>query len=381
MSFQPRLITSTDEFIGLEQVWNDLLAKSPADNYFLSWEWLWNWWQVYGRPEDRLAILVIENGEEIAGIAPFYLRKRFHRGVYPVRRMMFLGTQDNSSGDVCSDYMNIICLEGLEERMVRTVFEQLVNRNICDEVFLSRMDNSSKVFGIFREHAGRNGCLNLTTEECTSPYIKLPVSWEEYMKGLSGSMRQKIRREFRKLEKYDFTISRAESPDAVFRYYGELVRLHKKRWNSRGIEGAFSNELFNQFHKKIMPSMLQKGRLELKLLLENGESRAAIYNIKYKNKIYFYQCGVDTSGKKAAFGYALHARCIEDAIKEGMAEYDFLPKAGGDNYKEHFAKQKRTVSNVYVIRQWALKRIMFAEETARLICRHVKPYFGKKTYD
>ena len=84
MPIQLRFIKSNDEFSQLRKVWDNLLSQSPADNYFLSWEWLWNWWQVFARPEDRLAILLIEDGTEVTAIAPFYIRKRLNRGIYPV---------------------------------------------------------------------------------------------------------------------------------------------------------------------------------------------------------------------------------------------------------------------------------------------------------
>lgn len=373
MSFQLRLIKSNDEFRQLEQVWDNLLSQSPADNYFLSWEWLWNWWQAFARPEDRLAILLIGDGSEVIGIAPFYTRKRLYRGIYPVRRLMFLGTQDSGPGDVCSDYMNIIYRKD-EEELVGIIFKTLIRHDICEEVFLAKMDNSSSTFNLFQDHARRNRFLTMIANEYVSPYIRLPLSWDDYLAGLSQSTRYKIRRERRKLDKLDFTVSKAENAGDLMEYYGELVRLHEKRWDSKGIKGAFSNEQFDRFHRGVMPVMLHRGRLELNLLSENGDTKAVIYNIVYKNKIYFYQSGVDTSENKTAFGYALHAHCIEEAIKSGISEYDFLPKGGNDNYKDHFANLRRTVSDIYIARQWALKHLVRTEESARFIYHQIKPY-------
>ena len=73
----------------------------------------------------------------------------------------------------------------------------------------------------------------------------------------------------------------------------------------------------------------------------------------------------------------MHANCIEDAIRNGMSEYDFLPKSGTDNYKDHFANQTRTLSDIYIARQTALKYFIWAEEATRLICRHIKPYLPR----
>jgi len=369
-----RLVESNEEFRQLKQVWDHLLEQSPADNYFLSWEWMWNWWQVFALPEDRLTILLIEDEDGVAGIAPFYVRKNLHRGIYSVRRMMFLGTQDGGPGDVCSPYMNIIYRKDAEQ-LVGIIFKTLIRHDICEEVFLAKVDNSSGTFKLFQDHALRHGFLVRIAEEYVSPYIRLPLSWDAYLQGLSPATRYKIRRERRKLDRCDFTVGKVENPDELMKYYEELVTLHEKRWNSKGLRGAFSNEKFSCFHKKIMPQMLKNGRLELNFLSEKGTVRAMLYNIVYRNKIYFYQSGIDTSEKKAAFGYLLHGYSIENAVKNGITEYDFLCKGRADNYKGHFAKQRRTVSDIYIARQWALKHFVGAEEAARRVYRRIKPYF------
>ena len=168
-------------------------------------------------------------------------------------------------------------------------------------------------------------------------------------------------------------VSKVEHVEDLRRGFEELTKLHKKRWESRGMEGAFSHEQFVQFHKMIMPLMLQKGHLELVLLSENSNSKAVLYNIAYKNKIYFYQSGIDTTDKKAAFGYVLHSYCIEEAIKRGIEEYDFLPKGQSDDYKGRFAKDYRVLSDLYMARTWFVKQFVKARESARSAYHYVKP--------
>ena len=71
-----QLISITEDFILLKEKWNLLLSVSSADNFFLRWEWLWNWWEVFRTSNMELCILLIEkeNGE-VVGIAPFYLKR------------------------------------------------------------------------------------------------------------------------------------------------------------------------------------------------------------------------------------------------------------------------------------------------------------------
>jgi CelD/BcsL family acetyltransferase involved in cellulose biosynthesis len=191
-------------------------------------------------------------------------------------------------------------------------------------------------------------------------------------------MRYKISNERRKMEKNGgAAVIKVENVDDLPKGFEELSRLHAKRWESRGREGVFSQERFAKFHRGIMPTMLKKGHLELSILSENGVSKAVIYNIIYKNKVYFYQSGVDTADRKTAYGYVLHSHCIEEAIKKGMAEYDFLLKGAGDDYKDRFSTQSRSVADVYMACQWAVKRIVQVRESARFVYHRIKPHLLK----
>jgi CelD/BcsL family acetyltransferase involved in cellulose biosynthesis len=374
-----RTIRSTEGFTALEKTWNDLLSRSPSDNYFMTWEWLWNWWQVYAAPGDKLTILLIEEGDETIGIAPFYVRKRLLGGIYPVRRMMFLGTQESGDGDVCSDYLDIIYRDGEEGKIAGLLFKAIAEKDVCDEIYLSKMDTASKTVALIRGEAGKLKSLTTIAGEFVSPYIKLPSTWDEYLNGLTPSMRHKIKKERKKAQQRgEVAVSKAQNAGDLARSFKELTRLHTLRWGARGIEGAFGHRRFSRFHREIMPTMLKNGHLDLAVLSDGGEMRAVLYNIVYGNKVYFYQSGVDTADRKAAFGYVAHSYCIEDAIAKGMKEYDFLPKGRTDDYKDRFCNATRNVADIYVARHWLVKFLAKAKETARFLYRRMKPRFEER---
>lgn len=374
---QVRQIKSNEEFTQLEQIWNNLLLQSPVNNYFMSWYWLWNWWQVFAEKGDELAILLLERKGEVVGIAPFYIRKKLLGGIFPVRRMMFLGTQEDGEGDVCSDYMDAIYKDGDEKELISYIFNTVVGQNICDEIYLSKMDTSSKTFALFQEAAKNLRFLNIIHNEFISPYIKLPATWENYLNSLTSSMRYKIRNERRKLKgQQTIVFKKAENHSELKEGFEELVRLHQKRWESRGIAGAFSSNKFTMFHNRIMPLMMKRGQLQLTSLLADNKYVGVAYNIMYNKKIYFYQSGIDIHNSKSAFGYVLHSYCIEEAIKNGLAEYDFLPKGGMDDYKDRFSTHFRKVSDIYIACNGIVKHFVKAKESARSVYYHIKPYFS-----
>lgn len=376
-----QLIRISEDFSLLKEKWNLLLSLSSANNFFLRWEWLWNWWEVFGTSNMELCILLIEkeNGE-VVGIAPFYLIRRSLGGIYPVKRLMFLGTQTEGTSSIGSEYMDIICRKGEEERIAQYLFDQIVKHNFCDEIYLSKMDTSSIAFNLFKKIATRERLLFIVFNKSKSSYISLPSAWEEYLNGLSSSMRYKIRNERRKLEKSaNVAIKKTCDEAELGSNFQEFIRLHQTRWLSRNMGGAFSSAKFTLFHKKVVSSLMESGYLDLIFLSVDGKNRAAMYNIIYNNKVYFYLSGLDIGDTKGALGLVLHSYCIEEAIKRGRNEYDFMLKGKLDAYKDQWTKEHRILADLYIAHLGAAKHYMRALEFARLCYRRVKPFIVRNS--
>ena len=105
---------------------------------------------------------------------------------------------------------------------------------------------------------------------------------------------------------------------------------------------------------------------ELWFLSVGNKNIGALYNIRYNNKIYFYQGGLDTSFDEGlAPGYLLHSHCIENAIRQGSAEYHFLLMGNLDAYKKQWAKNCRKMCDIYIARPGMLKVLMAMKNKAR----------------
>lgn len=296
-------------------------------------------------------------------------------GILPVRRLMFIGTQEHGDGDVGSDYMDIIYRSGEEKEIVEVILTTAHEQDICDEMYFSKMIASTETFKILGEESEKLGFLTQITNEYVSPYITLPPTWDAYLNKLTSSMRYKIKNEKRKCAKLELiNISKADNERSLALFFSELVSLHNKRWQAKGLAGAFMNDQFFSFHRGILPRLLESGKLELVRITENGDTRAVLYNIFYGKKIYFYQSGIDTYETKAAFGYLLHSYCIEDAINRGLHEYDFLPKGGTDKYKDRFANASRIVADLYIARSLPVKCIRKMLDSVRSAYQPFKKY-------
>jgi len=100
------VIKTTKEFQNLREEWNNLLSESKADTIFLTWEWLFTWWENYGMNRE-LTIFLIKEKEMLIGIAPLMICKEYVAGL-PVRLLKFIGSEE-----VCSEYLDFITIKGI----------------------------------------------------------------------------------------------------------------------------------------------------------------------------------------------------------------------------------------------------------------------------
>lgn len=365
-----RSVHTTEEFYSLKDAWNTLLAESPANSFFLRWEWLWAWWQAYASDNDRLCILLVFRENDLIGIAPFYLKKQTWKNISTVRRLMFLGT---AGGTLISEFMDVICALEEQETVLRAIAQFISENDLCDDIFLHKIDASSQTSGILRQISEEMNLLFLVDNNCESPYLKLADNYQSFINGLSSSMRYKIKRNQKRLANYpDTNFRKTTSAAELEADFNELVRLHQLRWEARSLPGSFTGGKFPGFQKTVMKDMLKNGHLELWFLSVSGRNIAAIYNIRYKNKIYFYQAGLDVLFDASLTpGLLLHAHCIHEAIKDKLHEYDFLIKGNMDSYKKQWTKEYRNLCDIYIARSITAKLFTAARNTiGRLYMRY-----------
>lgn len=363
-SIRIQLVRDADEFSLLEGRWNSVLSDSKANSIFMRWEWLYSWWNAYEEDNYHLTILLIFRGDEIIGIAPFYVVNLSCIGVVPVRRLLFLGTKE---GDVISEFMDIIYHHGDEDAVIQAIFDFIMQQNICDDFCLHKIDTSSKTIPVLRRLADERKLFCVIQEEYESPYVSLPATMDDFMSRLSSSMRYKIRKSHRRLEKYSHVEFRKTSDSSeLVKDFDELVRLHQLRWQSRNCQGSFADKSFFGFQKTVMPLFLKSGYLDLWLLSVEDKNIGVLYNISYNDKIYFYQGGLDSSFDEGLTpGYLLHSYCIENAIQKGVSEYHFLLMGNLDAYKKQWARSSKHMCDIYMARPGIMKVFMKTKTKAR----------------
>src|SRR4051812_9231572 len=134
-------LSTLDEISALEPVWNDLVAQSPTDTIFLSYEWITAYLSWIARDCTPL-VLVAREGRDIVGIAPLMVSRRSEAGV-TVRRVEFIGVPN-------SDYSDFIWA-GDHGDVVRALLRHIAGGwRWWDEILLTEIPGQSPTVDVAR---------------------------------------------------------------------------------------------------------------------------------------------------------------------------------------------------------------------------------------
>lgn len=171
--------------------------------------------------------------------------------------------------------------------------------------------------------------------------LDLPSSFSEYLSSLSKSLRYDVRRlEGKALKERNAVVEWGNSDNAA-EFADQFFELHKARWKSRGLPGAFfgKNE---QFQRSWIIAGLSNGTVVMNRLMCNGKSVGSVYAMKHGQTLYFYQAGMDPSASALSPGTILVAKMIERAIELGCSTFDFM--RGDEPYKRRWKPNRERVN-------------------------------------
>ncbi len=86
-----RIISESNEFESLSEVWDSLLRKSGDNNpIYLTHEWLLTWWKHFGEGK-KLNVLLIEKEGQPIGIVPL-MRTEYRIGLFKIHALETIGS-------------------------------------------------------------------------------------------------------------------------------------------------------------------------------------------------------------------------------------------------------------------------------------------------
>jgi len=338
-----RVLDTAEAFAALAPDWNRLHAETALASVFTSWIWQYQWWQVYGRGQP-LRLLVAYEGTEVIGILPLHVHTTSVLGVR-VRLLRLVGT----GGDTNPDDLGPLLAARCPERAAAELARAALALPGADLLLLTDLPPDSPLAGAVQRAASGAGRPSVTGLCQPIAFVRLPPTWDEYLKSLSSHHRSGIRYKRNKLAKGHgarfFVWNDAANLDAAF---DRLAELHNKRWQASGGSESFASAQYLEFHRRVMKACLPRGWLRLYCLEVDGELAAMSYCYRFRNTIFCMQQGFDPGKGKLKVGNVLFSHLFEHAIAEGNQAFDFL--RGEHEYKEQFSSDQRETRCVWVFR-------------------------------
>lgn len=316
-----REINTYEQFISLQDQWNDLLQVSNH-TIFSTWEWLDLWWRHFGKNKN-LAILLAEKNNDVIGIAPLMYSVET---MFKIRRKVieFIGGQHPI-------YSNFI-ISGSHNECIEHFFSYLNS--------LPKKWNSAELINISKDPKslrGLNQVVSKIMPDHTCLCVKLPNSNDSFINSIKRKDRKEFRRNLRKIRKDGLQLNLVEclTQKDVTDTMNTLFSLDKKRWkNAENFSGKCSDRNCRNFYVDVAKSFFEKGWLGLYTLELSGTPVASLFGFRYNSKFYAYIMGMDPMYRKYSVGNLLFLKVMEDCIQKGLNEFDFM--AGTDNYKNQW---------------------------------------------
>lgn len=303
----------------VETIWRRLeVAASPA--YFLSWGWIENWLACL--PDQERPRLAVIYDRDVPAAAWFLARRARWRHVAVFTRSLHM----NTTGDPRHDGLRVEHNGLLRAPGSRISLETMIALlpATWDELHLPAVDGSA--FPELSKLTDRSEYRIHIDRDVPAPFVDLDTvrSVEGgYLSLLSSSMRAQIRRARREVG--PLTVETATDERHALDIYGELVRLHARRWHLRGERGAFGDPWFDQFHRRLIGQRLLHGEIQLLRLSSSGHTVGCLYNLVHRGRVLFYQSGLASfADSHIKPGYLCHAAAVEHNAAAGMQIYDLL---------------------------------------------------------
>lgn len=329
--------------------WNELALA--AGTPFVTWEWLSAWCKAFGRNgrpgRDVIAwrLLRDPDGSLRAGAC---VRRSGLAG--PASGLGKLASTTNEHGH---DWEIIACDEPSRVELCAALVHKAPSR-----FELAGMLAGGSSARLFTEELERAGYRTLRVEEPSSPWLKLPSSWDELIGSVSGSLRSQLGRRRRMLEREgELTFRVAGTPATLDHDLDTFLALEASGWKGRDGTAIASGAKIERLYREFARAAAGRGWLRLYFLELDGRAIAADYGCAFAGTGIFMKTGFDESYARFSPGLVLRAEVLRASIEEGLSAYDFLGQP--DTYKTRWSATRRPRLRIWAYRREALPGYLY----------------------
>jgi CelD/BcsL family acetyltransferase involved in cellulose biosynthesis len=295
--------------------WDELAGEADLSP-FLRPSWLSAWWSAFGA--GQLLILAVRRAGRLVGVLP--LRQKGS----------VLSSPTNWHTPL---YEPAVADRSALRAIVHGILSQHPRR-----LDLSFVDGEGATAQEFR---GLHGSFRLVERTLwRSPYLAVDGDWEAYWRGVSGKLRQTVRRGSRRLaEMGEVSLEIELGAERLDDLLAEGLEVEASGWKGRRGTAIASDSQALSFYTELARWAAPRGLLRLAFLRVDGRALAFHFALESQGRYYLLKPGYDERFRKAGPGTVLTYRMIERAFALGLDSYEFL--GADDGYKMKWTSEVR----------------------------------------
>lgn len=356
-----RAITTQAEFLSVREDWEELLARAPAANIFLTFDWLHTWWRHYGGAA-QLCILAAYEGRALVGLAPLMIREHQLAGIPVYRHAAFLGTG-------VSDRLDLLLMAGQEQTILQAMVNHLRSLR-WDILDLQEIPEESVTVQLLPGFAEPLRMHVEVAPQSVCPVIKLTTDPGKFLAGLGKKSRYNIGYYARRLaRKYEVRVDLVKGGPQLGDSLDAFLQIYRKLLLGRPTSNDLMNEKFAVFRREVAVCLEAWGRVVLALLRVDGHAVAAELSFLYRGTCYNYNLCYDPEWKRENVRQLIQWEVIRHAIMSGCHEYDCL--RGEEAYKYRWGAQPRRHVRIRIFRKTPKLRLLQAGVRLARLRRHL----------
>lgn len=322
-----------EELVRLWPEWDELWARADQATPFQSPRWLVPWWRRFGNGD--LVAIALRDGQRLVGLAPLAIARADGADARRVVRFLGQGLSDYLGPLFESEYAQTGAvalweyLASISQRWDDCDFQQLRQGSPLLEALPPALSNAAPL----------GSCSDEVSVQDICPAVPLGASnGNRTGEALQQQLRRACDSQRRLGRRGELRIDRADAGlfDEIF---DAFVRLHQARWNAASHPGVLADEAVAQFLREAAAGFLQVGLLRLDALRFRGRIVAVLYGIRCQQRAFYYLSGLDPALKGVSPGTILIGHAVEQALREGAEEFDFL--RGQEPYKYAWGARDR----------------------------------------
>ena len=319
-----RLVDDPQRLESLEQPWDDLATRLAAP--YCSPVWMLAWWQHMAGPRCVPRVVVVRDGEDVVGVAPFFAVRDL--GIARYRLL---------AADV-SFPVEPLAAPGYERSVGTSIVDALMRIDPRPDLLSLDGTPATTPWAELLADAWSGGAPRIhRVRSLPAPALVLRGrTYEEWLSSKSSNFRQQMRRFRRRLEGKGATFRLAEDPADVERGLRAFFALHNARWGSRGGSNLAAPGL-DRMLRTVAARFAGSSRFRLWLLEVAGKIISAQIFLGAGGELAYWNGGFDEAWGAERPAVQTIMVAIEHAFSVGDARVSF--GGGAHDYKYRFADE------------------------------------------